>query len=81
MEKKEKADKIAQVERLICAIKADQPNRSPSQREESEKAVEELGNARDALLRKDEKNYYQWKAVALWRLRQIYADHPPGGGH
>jgi len=80
MDRSQREGKIARIELLILALQADQPKLSPDKRAESEEAVRELGNAQDALSRNDEKSYYQWKTVALWRLRKIYVlGHPWAG--
>ena len=77
MDRREREEKTARIELLILAIEADQPNLPPDKRAESEQAVRELRNAQNALRRDDGKGFYQWKAVALWRLRKIYVfGHP-----
>lgn len=80
MDRREREEKIARIDLLILALEADQPNLPPDKRAESERAVRELRNAQGALRRDEEKTYYQWKAVAFWRLRTIYVlGHPWGG--
>ncbi len=77
MDRIQREEKIARIELLILALEADQPKLPSGKRVESEHAVRELRDAQDALCRNDEKAYYQWKTVALWRLRKVYVlGHP-----